>query len=407
MTLTASPTTASPTPAHTPTELVAAFTAPQGFGDTTLRDRNPHAIELLGGIPDPSVLPATELAEATARVLARPGQPALQYSRTAGLPVLREWIAEREQVPVERVLVTNGGFHGLALALQVVVERGGLVAVDNPVFPLFLRGLELSAGRVVPVPVGARGLDVEALARLLDDGLRPAALYTVPDFHNPSQGTLPSEQRHELVRLAEHYGFVVLADNPYRELRFHGEPQDVEPFNRSSHVVHVNTFTKTLGPGLRLGWVVLPEHLAADVQALRSRHDSHSSTFVQAVVAEVLTSREGFFDDTLDTARALYRRRAVALAEALEREAPGAFEVEVPEGGLFLWPRVVDDAIDTEVLADHAADEGVLYQRGSYFPSGPGTDAARHLRLSFGDTSEDALVEAARRLGRAVRRQGA
>ena len=389
------------------TALVSAFTVPKGFGDQTLRERRADAIELLGGIPDPSVLPARELAEATARVLGRPGLPALQYSRTEGIPALREWNAAREGVPVSRIVVTNGGFHGLALAIQTTVERGDLVAVDNPIFPLFLRGLELSTDRILPIRVGRAGLDLDELADRLREGARPTALYTVPDFHNPSQSTLPTEQRRELVSLAERYGFTVFADNPYRELRFRGEQESVEPFHDSDQVIHINTFTKTLGPGLRLGWVVLPAPLVPDVVALRSRQDSHSSTFVQAVVAELLTSDPTLFDTTLDRARALYRGRADALAAALEAEAPGAFEIDAPDGGLFLWPRLRDDSIDAERLAADASDEGIEYQRGSFFASGPGTDSDRRIRLAYGDTSEEKLVEAARRIGRALRRQTA
>ncbi|MGP0225030.1 aminotransferase-like domain-containing protein [Paenarthrobacter sp. NCHU4564] len=385
--------------------LIEAFTAPKGFGDATLRDKRADAIELLGGIPDPGVLPTQELAQATARVLARPGVPALQYSRTEGISPLREWIAEREGVSVDRILITNGGFHGLSLAIQAVVERGDLVAVDNPIFPLFLRGLQLSDAQTLPVFVGPRGLDVDHLSDLLRSGARPSALYTVPDFHNPSQGTLPGEARAELVRLAEHYGFVILADNPYRELRFSGEQESVEEFNTSDHVLHINTFTKTLGPGLRLGWTVAPEHLARDLVALRSRQDSHSSTLVQAIIGELVTSDPGVFDRTLESARALYRSRAETLVEALHREAPGAFETVLPEGGLFLWPRLADDSVDADQLAADATAEGVEYQRGSFFPSGPGTDADRHLRLAYGDVSGDKLEEAAARLGRALKRQ--
>lgn len=385
--------------------LIEAFTAPKGFGDATLRDKRADAIELLGGIPDPGVLPTTEIAEATARVLAKPGVPALQYSRTEGISPLREWIAEREGVSVDRILITNGGFHGLSLAIQSVVERGDLVAVDNPIFPLFLRGLQLSDASTLPVFVGPRGLDVDHLSDLLRGGARPSALYTVPDFHNPSQGTLPGEARAELVRLAEHYGFVILADNPYRELRFAGEQESVEAFNNSDHVLHINTFTKTLGPGLRLGWTVAPEHLARDLVALRSRQDSHSSTLVQAIIGELVTSNPGIFDATLGKARALYRSRAETLVSALDREAPGAFESVLPEGGLFLWPRLADDSVDPDRLADDASAEGVEYQRGSFFPSGPGTDADRHLRLAYGDVPAPKLEEAAARLGRALARQ--
>ncbi|MFF1881862.1 PLP-dependent aminotransferase family protein [Pseudarthrobacter sp. NPDC058196] len=396
--------TATPTaPARKPA-LIAGFTAPQGFGDATLRDKRPDAIELLGGIPDPGVLPAAELAAATARVLARPGLPALQYSRTEGISPLREWVAAREGVPVDRIVITNGGFHGLSLGIQAVVERGDLVAVDNPIFPLFLRGLQLSGAQTLPVTVGSHGIDVDELDARLRQGARPAALYTVPDFHNPSQGTLPAAARTRLVELAEHYGFVILADNPYRELWYAGGPESVDAFNTSEHVIHINTFTKTLGPGLRLGWLVAPERLLPDLVALRSRQDSHSSTLVQAVVGEALTADPGLFDATLGRARELYRTRAESLIAALEREAPGAFDTVRPAGGLFLWPRLADAAVDPDRLAAAASAEGVEYQRGSFFASGPGTDSHRHLRFAYGDVPVPRLEEAAVRLGRALER---
>jgi 2-aminoadipate transaminase len=150
---------------------------------------------------------------------------------------------------------------------------------------------------------------------------------------------------------------------------------------------------------------VVPEHLTQDIVALRSRQDSHSSTFVQAVVGELLTTDPGLFDETLDRARALYRSRAQTLVNALEREAPGVFDAAVPDGGLFLWPRLLDDSIDTDRLAADASAEGIAYQRGSFFPSGPGTDADRHLRLAYGHVGEPQLEEAAVRLGRALQRQ--
>lgn len=366
-------TTATALPAS---ELVGRFSKPQGFGDATLRSPRADSIELLGGIPDPHVLPVAQLAAATERVLFRSGVPALQYSRTEGIAELRQWIAAREGV-----------------------------AVDNPIFPLFLRGLELATTNILPIPVGAAGLDLDALESQLRAGARPKALYTVPDFHNPTQGSLSQADRQRLVDLAAHYGFVLLADNPYRELYFGSAGASHREFNDSENIIHINTFTKTLGPGLRLGWLVVPNWLKSDISALRSRQDSHSSTLVQSIVAEALTSDETLFDATLDKARATYGNRAQILATAIEVETQGGLEVQIPDGGLFLWPRIASDRIDPAKLSESAKSHGVDYQQGAFFPSGPGTDAARHLRLSFGHVSEENLKEGARRIGLAFKEQ--
>ncbi|MFD7025179.1 PLP-dependent aminotransferase family protein [Promicromonospora sukumoe] len=398
---------AAPAPVPAPVPLVPSvlargLTVPKGFGDQSLLSPRPDAIRLLGGIPDPSALPLAELRESLGEVWDAGGAAAaLQYSGSHGFEGLRGWIAEREGVDPRRILVTNGGMHGLSLTVQALVERGGRVAVDNPAYPLFLRTLELVGAETLPVPVEADGLDVEHLARRLAEGERIAAVYTVPDFHNPSQGTLSAAKRAALVELAERYGFVVIADDPYRELRFAGTDQGRRVFFDSEHVVHVNTFTKTLGPGLRLGWLVLPDHLVDPFLRLRNRQDSHSSTFVQTLVEHLLVSRPGWFDTTLAAARELYRHRAELLVAELEAQLPGRLEATVPEGGFFLWPRLADDAVDAAALHARASAEGIDYQQGEFFVTGPGTDSARRLRLAYGDRTDDELRTAVERLARA------
>ncbi|MFC8799919.1 PLP-dependent aminotransferase family protein [Promicromonospora sp. NPDC057138] len=385
-----------------PSELARGLTVPHGFGDQSLLSPRPDAIRLLGGIPDPSALPLDELREVLGEVWDDGGAAAsLQYSGSHGFEGLRGWIAEREGVDPRRILITNGGMHGLSLTVQALVERGGVVAVDNPAYPLFLRTLELVGAGTLPVPVEADGLDVEHLARRLADGARIAAVYTVPDFHNPSQGTLSAAKRAALVELAERYGFVVIADDPYRELRFAGEDQGRRVFFDSAHVVHVNTFTKTLGPGLRLGWLVLPDHLVDTVLRLRNRQDSHSSTFVQTLVQHLLVSRPGWFDATLARARELYRHRAEVLVAELRTQLPGRLTIKPPEGGFFLWPRLTDDAVDPRELHARAAAGGVDYQPGEFFATGPGTDSVRRLRLAYGDRTDDELRTAVGRLAKA------
>lgn len=385
--------------------LARGLTEPKGFGDQSLITPRPDAIRLLGGIPAPEALPLPDIARVSADLWTdqAAATAALQYSSSTGLSGLREWIARREGVDPARVVITNGGLHGLSLAVLTVVERGSTVAVDDPIFPLFLRVLELADASVRPIPVDGDGLDVAALADRLATGERISALYTVPDFHNPSQGILTASRRRALVELAEQYGFWLLIDNPYRELRFAGQDQGLNAFHQSDRTLVVNTFTKTLGPGWRVGWLVLPEPLVAPVVRLRNRLDGHTSTVTQALVEHLLLTDPAWFDTVLAPARQLYQERSLALANALAAEAPGAFRITRPEGGLFLWPRLADDRVDAAALAARATDAGVLYQQGAFFASGPDTwESSRHLRLAYGDRTPDELREAARRLAAAL-----
>lgn len=386
------------------TVLSRGLTIPKGFGDQSLVTAAPGTIRLLGGIPAPEALPVADFGRVSAEIWADPSAAvaSLQYSQTHGFEALRGWIARREGgVDPRRIVITNGGMHGLSLAVQTIVERGATVAVDDPVYPLFLRLLELSTTSTLPVPVVADGFDVDYLAARLDAGERIAAAYTVPDFHNPSQVTLSAVKRAALVDLAERYGFYLIVDNPYRELRFAGADQKAAAFNHSDRSIHVNTFTKTLGPGWRLGWLVLPDQLVDPVIRLRNRGDSHSSTVTQTIVERLLTGDDGWFDRVVAAANALYRERAGVLTEALHEQIPGAFDTTAPDGGLFLWARLTDDRIDPAALYQRASANGVVYQQGGFFASSQQRQSERYLRFAYGDRKPEELREAVRRLAQA------
>ncbi|HEY5877998.1 MAG TPA: PLP-dependent aminotransferase family protein [Nakamurella sp.] len=380
--------------------LARSLTEPRGFGDQTLIAPRPDSTRLLGGIPAPEALPVPDIARASAELWSNraAATAALQYSSATGFEGLRSWIARREGVDPARIVITNGGMHGLSLAVLTVIERGSTVAVDDPIFPLFLRVLELSTSSILPVRVDGDGLDVDALAVRLAAGERISAVYTVPDFHNPSQGTLTADRRRALVELADRYGFYLLIDNPYRELRFAGVEQGLAPFHESDRAIVVNTFTKTLGPGWRVGWLVLPEHLVAPVLRLRNRLDAHTSTVAQTLIERLVLTDPAWFDGVLGRASALYAERAQVLVDELDTALPGAFTTVRPEGGLFLWPRLADDTIDAAALAGRAADHGVLYQQGEFFASGADArESSRHLRLAYGDRTPEARRSFGRR----------
>jgi 2-aminoadipate transaminase len=381
-------------------ERVAGLAAPSAFG-AVLGSSTIEAISFAGGSPAVEALPWAQIAEATATVLDSPARGAiLDSSAHQGSPALRAWIADREGVAADHVVITNGALHALSLTFLATIDPGDVVVVEDPVYPLAVKTLQLTGAVIEPVPLDDHGLRTDILEARLRAGLRPRALYTVPDFHNPTGRTLAPERRAHLVELAETYGFVVVSDNPYAELRGSGErPADLDA--TSDRVVRVNSFSKTFGPGLRLGWAVVPDWVRSGILDLRARGDQHASTLTQAVVTELVT-RPGFFDGVVGAAAALYRERAVVLVDALRAELGDAVEVVVPEGGVFSWPRF--SGVDVDDLAAAAARQGVIVLPGSQFAVGEDrADIVHHARASFGQASPETLREGARRLAAAYR----
>ncbi len=378
--------------------LLAGLPERQGFGDATLIRIGASTIDLGGGNPDTAVLPVEVYRDAAAEATTQDGfRDVLRYSPAAGTAALRAALGEREGVSPDRILITNGGAHGLALAALGTLDRGDVIVVDDPVYPLFLRTLDLVGADAVPVPVGPAGLDVEVLAERLRGGLRPAAVFTVPTFHNPSGPMLSDQAAARLVELAEHYGFTVIADDPYREIAF---PGTVVPeraaLRQSDRVIGVNTFSKTLGPGLRLGWLVLPERLVLPYTKLRNRLDGQSSGVLQDVVSRML--RDPRLDPSIAAAGAVYARKATTLGATLRAEFGEAIDFTDPAGGFFLWARMGGD-LDFGRVFDTAQEFGVTYQRGEWFGDG----FRGYVRLSYSEVDEASLVEGATRLARAWR----
>lgn len=381
--------------------LLASLPGRSGFGDASLVKHRPGSIDLGGGNPDVDVLP-TELYRDALRELAEKPDFAhtLGYVPAPGIPALRTWIAEREGVAPERVIVTAGGAHGLALAAIGTLDPGDVIVVDDPVYPLFLRTLDLIGVEIVATPVGPRGLDVDALEASLRAGLRPRALFTVPTFQNPTGASLSAADGDRLVALAEQYGFVVIFDDPYREVGFVAGGVDVRSRGiDSDRVVAVNAFSKTLGPALRLGWIVVPAHLSEQFVKLRNRLDGQTSGTVQEIALRIVQRPE--YPASLAAAGARYAEKARALSDALTAAFGDDIEIVVPQGGFFLWARLTRDA-DFERFHDLAQEEGVFFQRGEWFAAGPDDTATRgRIRLSYSDQPISALEQGVARLHRA------
>lgn len=383
--------------------LLAGLPARQGFGDATLIRLAPGSIDLGGGNPATDLLPIDLYRDAAREVTSDAGFPALlRYSPAPGLPSLRAAIAERDGVDPSRVLLSNGGAHGLALAVLGLIDPGDTIVVDDPVYPLFLRVLDLVPDvEVVPVRVVDDGIDVDQLRAKLEAGLRPKALFTVPTFQNPSGVTLSEEKTGALVDLAEQYGFTIIADDPYREIAFPGtHVPDRARFRDTDRVIAVNSFSKTLGPGLRLGWLVVPEGTSEQFTRLRNRLDGQTSGVLQAVVERML--REPGLDLSIRSAGAGYAHKAQVLTASLRDEFGDEVDLVEPTGGFFVWARLGGD-VDFARLFDDAQSLGVTYQRGEWFGAG-GDEHRGFVRLSFSEPSDDDLRTGVARLAEAWRR---
>jgi 2-aminoadipate transaminase len=363
-----------------------------------LTDR-PEIISLAGGLPAPEGFPVPALAEAAAEVLARDPAAALQYSTTEGLPALRAWIAARRprSTGPDQVLVTHGSQQGLDLVVRATVRPGDTVALADPAYVGALQVFRQADVELAGMPTDGQGLCVDVLADRLAAGLRPRLVYVVADFDNPTGVTLSEERRDALVRLAEHYGFLVIEDDPYSELRWSGAR--LAPLAaRSNHVVGLGTASKILAPGLRVGWVVAADGLARELVTLKQAADLHTSSFAQHVVTAVLT-RPGFLEPHLADLRARYQRQAEVLLSALAHRLGDRIAVHAPAGGMFCWARLPHGP-DPDTLLSRALEHGVAFVPGRAFSvTNTSSDG---LRLSFATEPPARLEEAVRRLALAL-----
>lgn len=381
-----------------PADLLAARAA--GLRSSAIRDllaltAAPDVLSLAGGLPAFETLPADDVATAVVELLAA-GRGALQYGQTEGEGVLRAWIAEHELdgATADRVLVTHGSQQALRLLVEALVEPGDAVVVERPSYLGMLQALATSGADVVDVACDEDGIDVDELAALLAAGLRPKLCYLAPTFQNPSGSVLPDERRAVLGELAERHGFVVIDDDPYRELGFEAVPTRLRAFVPDDLAVTLGSFSKTLAPGLRVGWVHGPAWLTPILTRLKQAADLHTNSLGQGVVAS-LVARPGWLEDAVAQRRVLYRRRAEAATAALARHLPDLV-VPSPRGGMFVW---LDLGVDTDELLAAALAHGVAFVPGSAFDHR--LRPSRHGRLCYATLDGPDLDEAARRLATA------
>ncbi len=364
----------------------------------------PEIISFGGGMPAPELFPIREFKEACNYVLEHRGRQALQYGPTEGFAPLKEFLAESMQkynVPSVpgNILITNGSQQALDLIGRLFINNGDKVLTDAPTYLGAIQAWRVYKPQFVTVPLDQDGMNPDRVEEALQEH-KVKFIYVLPNFHNPAGTTIPYERRQRLVELAAEYGAFIVEDDPYGQLRFEGE--DIAPLisMHKENVIYVSTFSKTLSPGIRLGWIVAPEKVIARLVQAKQGIDLHTGTLVQYVTHDI--AGRGILKRHVQRIRAVYKERRDIMLAAMEEHFPPGVTWMRPQGGLFLWA-CMPEHVDSEKLLEMAVEEKVVFVPGTaFYPDGQG--GRNCMRLNFSNAKPEMIREGIKRLGQAMLR---
>jgi len=352
------------------------------------------SISFARGAPSLDIVDVQGLKEAAARAFESDPAGTTAYGTAIGYPRLRSWIADRHGVEPERVLVTNGSMQADAFLFEALVGPGDDVVVERPTYDRTLLSLRSRGAQLHAVQLQPDGIDTAALESLLADGARPKLAHIIPNFQNPAGYTLSLAKRARLLELAASSGFLIFEDDPYVSLRFSGEDVPTMLSMDPERVVYASSFSKTVCPGIRVGYLVGPTDLIADITKLATNTYISPNMVAQGIVNQF--ARSGAIDRSIETVKNALRERVDMLAAALERELPAARFVK-PEGGYFMWVEL-PRGTDVDALFDAAAERGVQFVKGKDFVL-EGYDSC--LRLAYSGVTPAEIDEGISRLAQA------
>jgi len=366
---------------------------------------NPEIISFGGGLPAWDLFPVDQIREVTDEILRDDGAAALQYSTSEGYGPLRELLTERYRergfdISVDNVMIATGSIQGVDLMGKLFLDKGDAVVVGDPTFLTAMQAFSLYRVDFPSIPLDEEGMRVDELPAVLER-TRAKFIYVMPTFQNPSGRTLSLERRHRLLEIADDFGVPILEDDPYGELRYEGESlPPLKALDTGDNVVHLGSFSKTLSPGLRVGFVMAPEAIMEKLVWAKQAADLHTAVLPQRIVHEFL--RRGLLDAHVPSIVAEYRKRRDTMIAAMEASFPDGVSWDRPEGGIFLWVTLPEN-VDAQVLFDDAVAEKVVFVPGScYSPDG---GLKNTMRLNFSANTEEKLEEGVERLARVLGRR--
>ena len=362
--------------------------------------RMADSISFARGAPSLDIVDVDGLREAAQRAFSEDPGGTTAYGTAVGYVPLREWIAAKHGVEVEQVLVTNGSMQADAFLFALLVQAGNTVVVESPTYDRTLLNLRNRGAEIRMIELQTDGIDVAALQDLLEDGLRPTLAHIIPNFQNPAGYTLSAEKRATLLRLAAEYDITLFEDDPYIDIRFEGEglPTMLSQ-DDAGQVVYASSFSKTVCPGIRVGYLVAPGAVIKQVQGLATNTYISPNMVAQSIVNQFV--RSGRMEAAVGTVKTALRERRDALVAALEEHIPEA-RFAPPQGGYFMWVEL-PEGVDVAELETAARQRDVLFVKGTDFLLDGGHNT---LRLAFSGVTVDQIREGVARLADALHSLG-
>jgi len=369
--------------------------------------QDPEIISFAGGMPNPDTFPIDAIKEIANRVLEDDPVVTLQYGTTEGYNPLRETIAEymssqQVECDIDNVLIMSGATQAIALAAELLVERGKTVLTESPSFLASLICFRNYGAEIIGLAMDDDGVQVdmfeEKLKALRKQGIHPPLFYTIPNFQNPTGVTLSEKRRRRIIDLANEFDFLVFEDDPYGNLRFEGEHiPPIKSFDDCGRVIYASSFSKILSPGLRLGWTVADIELSRKLALLKQTSDVSANVFSQRIANEYM--RGGYFDRQLPIIKEIYARKQRRMLSALENYFPKTSRWTRPKGGMFIWVEL-QKSIDTKQMFPKAIERKVAYVQGScFFPDGSGRNT---MRLNFTHPADEKIDQGIKRLAELI-----
>ncbi len=354
-------------------------------------------ISFARGAPSLDIVDVEGLRECAAKAFERDPGGTTAYGTAIGYVPLRRWIAERHGVPEDNVLVTNGSMQADAFLFDHLVGEGDAVVVEKPTYDRTLLNLRSHGAAVRMVELETDGIDVAELRSLIEGGVTPKLAHIIPNFQNPAGYTLSQAKRTELLALAAEHGFMIFEDDPYKHIRFSGDDlPTMLSMDEHDTVIYASSFSKTVCPGIRVGYLVGPAELIAKIAKLATNTYISPNMVAQSIVYEFCAS--GAIDDSIATVKAALAERVATLDASLKEHLPEA-RYTLPEGGYFMWVEL-PEGTDVATMFAAAAERGVQFVKGTDFLLEGGENT---LRLAYSGVTNDQIDEGVRRLAEAYR----